>query len=92
MSNKTTIELTSKELETVISSLLFTSSVSVMAEIDEKLQMDLVKLAAKLKKTKPAIKLKFLEFVKEEEYEDLASSKIYDTFKDNINIVTFEQV
>ena len=89
---KTTIELTPRELETVISSLLFTSSVSVMADLDEKLQMDLVKLATKLKKTKPSIKLKFLEFVKEEEYEDLASAKIYDDFKDNINIVTFEQV
>ena len=89
---KLQIEFTNEELERVISALLFTSSVSIIGSVDEVRQQQLVELAQKLKTNDPKIKLKFIEFIKEEEYEDLCSEKIYEEFKNNLNVVTFENV
>ena len=89
--SKKPIKLNPDELEAVISSLLFTSSVSIIGTIDEARQKQLVDLATKLRKHDPDIKLQFIEFVKEGSYEDLVSADIYETFKDNMQIVTFDE-
>ena len=36
------------------------------------------------------MKLKFIEFIKEEEYEDNCSQEIYNEFKNNLDVVTFD--
>jgi len=89
---KIQVELTHEELESVISALLFTSSISIIGSVDEVRQQQLVGLAQKLKTNDPKIKLKFIEFIQEEQYEDECSQKIYEEFKNNLNVVTFEGV
>lgn len=90
--NNTQVELTPEELEVVVSALLFTSSVSVIGTIDEERQQQLINLAKKLKNNDPSMKLKFVEFLKEEEYEDSCSHQIYEEFKNNIDVVSFSEV
>jgi hypothetical protein len=49
-------------------------------------------LANKLRDLKPDIKLEGIRFIKEESYEDDTSPLILETFKNNIEITTFDHV
>jgi hypothetical protein len=86
------VTLTEKELETAISGLLFSCSVNVVSNTDLSYQEHLFDLAKKLKELKPDIKLNDIQFVKEQDYEDLISEKVLNTFQNNLETTTFECV
>lgn len=86
------LSLTKKELDLVISSLLFSSSVNVVSNTQEEYQKSLIDLAIKLKESAPDLHLKNIQFIEEENYEDQWSKDILKNFKDNIEIINFEQV
>lgn len=86
------ITLTEKELETTISGLLFSCSVNVVSNTTKEYQLELLELAMKLKDIKPDVKLENVQFLKEENYEDETSEGILETFKNNIEVITFEQI
>lgn len=86
------ITLTEKELETAISGLLFSCSVNVVSNTNKDFQLELLDLAMKLKDIKPDVKLENVQFLKEENYEDETSEGIIETFKNNIEVITFEQI
>tara|TARA_R110000868_G_scaffold1974_1_gene15666 strand:- start:2310 stop:2510 length:201 start_codon:yes stop_codon:yes gene_type:complete len=65
--------------------------VSVIGTLDEKRQEQLVNLAKKFKDYNPSMKLKFIEFIKEEEYTDNVSVDILESFKDNLTFTTFAE-
>ena len=80
------------ELETIISALLFSSSVNVISNTDVSYQRKLVDLAIKLKDLSPEIKLQNVQFIEEDNYEDEWSKDILENFEDNIEVVNFEQI
>jgi len=84
--------LNEEELELVISSLLFSSSVNVVSNTEEYYQKRLLDVAIKLKKLKPDISLSHIQFIKEDNYEDQWSCDILENFSDNIEIVGFEHI
>jgi len=45
-----------------------------------------------LKSLKPEIKLEHAQFIKEDNYEDPWTVDIYENFKDNLEVTTFENV
>ena len=87
-----TVTLTNKELELILSGLLFSCSVNIVSETNLEYQQELLNLAKKLKEIKPDIKLNSVSFLQEDSYEDETSADIFDTFKDNLEITTFEHV
>jgi len=86
------ISLTEEQLSTIISGLLFSSSVSVVSNVNEKFQTELFELAKQLKALKADVKLDNIQFVKEDNYEDELSNLILQEFHQNMQIVSFEQV
>lgn len=86
------ISLTEDQLSTIISGLLFSSSVSVVSNVNEKFHTELFELAKQLKELKPDVKLDNIQFVKEDNYEDELSTLILQEFHQNMQIVSFEQV
>lgn len=88
----TNVSLTNEELEIAISGLLFSCSVNIVSETNSEYQHKLLSLAKKLKEVKPDIKLDSINFLKEDSYEDETSAEILETFKNNIEITTFEHV
>ena len=86
------ISLTEDQLSTIISGLLFSSSVSVVSNVNEKFYTELFELAKQLKELKPDVKLDNIQFVKEDNYEDELSTLILQEFHQNMQIVSFEQV
>ena len=89
----TTVSLSESELEKIISALLFSSSVNVVyTNTDPSYHQSLKELAKNLKQNKPDIQLESVQFIKEENYEDLWSVDIYENFKDNMDVTTFENV
>ena len=88
----TNVSLTNEELEIAISGLLFSCSVNIVSETNSEYQYKLLSLAKKLKEVKPDIKLDSINFLKEDSYEDETSAEILETFKNNIEITTFEHV
>lgn len=86
------IALTEEQLSTIISGLLFSSSVSVVSNVNEKFHFELFELAKQLKQLKPDVKLDNIQFVKEDNYEDELSLQILQEFHQNMQIVSFEQV
>ena len=93
MSNETiTITLNEKQLSTIISGLLFSCSVNVVANTNEEYQQDLFSLAKDLKHIKPDIKLEDIQFLKEDYYEDSLSKELLSEFEDNLEIIGFEQI
>lgn len=84
--------LNEEELELVISSLLFSSSVNVVSNTEEYYQKRLIDVAIKLKNLKPDINLSHIQFIKEDNYEDQWSCDILENFSDNIEIVGFEHI
>lgn len=94
MSQETCINLTldQESLAATISSLLFSCSVNIMSNTDEEYQRQLFRVAKKLKQQNPQIKLSGIQFLKEENYEDTISSEVYEEFKNNLEVVTFEHI
>jgi len=89
----TTISLTKDELQKIISALLFSSCVNVVYNGTQPSYFEsLTDLAKSLIKESPDIQLEHVQFIKEENYEDTWSSDIYETFKNNIEVTTFENV
>jgi hypothetical protein len=88
----TNVTLTEEELKTAITGLLFSCSVNIVSDTDLAYQTKLLSLAKKLKDLKPDIKLEGIRFIKEEDYEDETSPLIFETFKNNIEITTFDYV
>jgi hypothetical protein len=86
------IPLTERELSSAISALLFSSSVNVISNTNIEFQIELLDLAKKLKTYNEQIKLDNIQFVKEDCYEDDSSNQIYELFKENMEIVTFDQI
>ena len=86
------ITLSEPELEAVISGLLFSCSVNVVSNTSFEYQKELLNIAEKFKNSKPDIKLTNVQFVEEENYEDLISEAVLNKFKRNIEITTFEHI
>lgn len=86
------VTLTEEELKTAISGLLFSCSVNVVSNTDLSYQEQLFILAKKLKELKPDVKLSDIQFVKEQDYEDLISERILENFKENIEITSFDNI
>ena len=88
----TNVTLTDEELNVAISGLLFSCSVNIVSDTDLAYQTKLLTLAKKLKDLKPDIKLEGIRFIKEEDYEDETSPLILESFKNNLEVTTFEHV
>jgi len=86
------ITLTEKELSTAISGLLFSCSLNVVSNTNKDFQQELFELAKKLKDNCAEVKLDNVQFLKEENYEDETSELILETFKSNIQTITFEEI
>ena len=86
------ISLSEDQLATLISGLLFSCSVNVVSETTEEYQKDLFFLARELKQLQPNIKLKNIQFLKENNYEDSLSEEVLSEFIDNLDIVTFDHI
>jgi hypothetical protein len=87
-----TLTLTEKQLETIISGLLFSCSVNVVSNTNAEYQKELFDLAKELKKVNPNIKLTDVQFLKEEYYEDCLSPELFEEFGTNMEILSFDQV
>jgi hypothetical protein len=88
----TNVTLTEEELKTAIAGLLFSCSVNIVSDTDLAYQTKLLTLANKLRDLKPDIKLEGIRFIKEEDYEDETSPLILESFKNNLDITTFDHV
>lgn len=87
-----TISLSEKQLSTIISGLLFSCSVNVVSNTNEEYQRELFELARDLKYIRSDIKLDDIQFLKEDDYEDSLSHDVLEEFKNNIEIIGFEQI
>lgn len=93
MSKSISVKLTEQELTDAISALLFSSSVNVVSNTNQEYQNQLFDLAKKLKGYNPELKLKDIQFLQEDNYEDSLSANILETFKPNFEeIIKFENV
>jgi hypothetical protein len=90
--NTITIEMTEEQLKTIISGLLFSCSVNVVSNVNEEYQRQLFELAKALKTVSPDVKLNEIQFVEEENYEDVLSEELLEEFKNNIEVVSFNEV
>lgn len=86
------ITLTEKQLETIISGLLFSCSVNVVSNTDQEYQRELFQLAKELKQISPNIKLNDVQFIQEDNYEDSLSVELFQEFGENMSILSFDQV
>jgi hypothetical protein len=87
-----TINLSESEIEILISSLLFSSSVNVIIKSETQDCIKYIELAENLKKYKNNLELKDIQFIKEEKYEDEWSSRLYSNFKDSMEVITFNDI
>jgi hypothetical protein len=90
--SKIKLSIKEEELELLVSSLLFSSSVNIVSNTEEAYQKQLIDLAVKLKNLKPDLNLKDIQFIEEENYEDKWSEEIFENFKENIEIINFEHI
>jgi len=87
MSDNLNVEMTERQLSTIISGLLFSCSVNIVSETSKEYQRELYELAKLLLTIKPDIKLESVQFLEEENYEDEFSKDILTTFEGNIEVV-----
>lgn len=87
-----TLTLTERQLATIVSGLLFSCSVNVVSNTNEEYQHELFQLAQTIKSAYPSIKLTDVQFLKEDNYEDVLSSLVYEEFGSNMELLTFEEV
>jgi hypothetical protein len=88
-----TIEVTEKQLSTIISGLLFSCSVNVVSDFsstNEQYITELFEFAKKLKNIKPDINLSEILFLEQDTYHDEISNSILTEFDGNIQVVTLE--
>jgi hypothetical protein len=86
------INLSEEELNVVISSLLFSSSVNIISESNRTYPLQLIDVAKKLKGYYPDIKLNSIQFIQEDNYEEEWSDDVLQNFKSNLSITNFENV
>ena len=88
---KIAIKLNPKDINYLIESLLFASSVSVGADWKEDSYENMITLAKQLKNTLSSqLKLEHVNFFKEEYYEDSWSEEILKEFGDQLEIISLE--
>jgi hypothetical protein len=90
--NTFSIEMTERQLATIISGLLFSCSVNVVCEQNKQYQKELYKIAKSLRTIKPDIQLPSVNFIEEDAYEDEISSQIIKDFEGNIEVVVIDKV
>ena len=86
------INITEDELNAIISSLLFSSSVNVIADSTEDYPVRFIEIAKKFKTYYPEIKLKHMQFIEEENYEEEWTKDLLQNFKPNLEITNFDNV
>lgn len=90
-----TIEVTEKQLATLISGLLFSCSVNIVSDAhasNEEYVQEIFELARRLKNIKPDVSLDGIQFLEEPDYEESISKDILREFEGNIQLVTFEEL
>lgn len=86
-----TLQISEKQLATLISGLLFSCSVNVVSNTNSEYQRELFELAKELKQVRPYIKLNDIQFVHEENYEDSLSEEVLREFVEGMEIISFEE-
>jgi hypothetical protein len=93
MNDKVNLELQKSELNQIVESLLFASSVSVGADWKEDACNKMFEIAKKIKNVLGSdLKLEHVNFFKEEYYEDSWSENILNEFGDQLEIISFENI
>jgi hypothetical protein len=90
--NTINISLTDEDFSTVISALLFSCSVNVVSNTSQEYQQKLFDLAKRLKAYKPDVKITDIQFLKEENYEDITTEEVLKEFETNLDVITFENI
>jgi len=86
------LQISERQLATIISGLLFSCSVNIVSETNKEYQKELYAMAKTLKEKKPDIKLEQIQYVDEENYKDEFSEEIKKDFDGNIEVVEFSKV
>lgn len=86
------IPLSEKQLAAAISGLLFSCSVNVVSNTNEEYQKELFDLAKLLKSYSSNIKLEDVQFLREDDYEDSISAELFEEFKSNLEVITFDKI
>lgn len=86
-----TLSLTEQQVNLIIESLLFSSSVNIGAEWDENDLVSMIDTAKALKQTNPKIELNKLVFYKEENYEDKWTKDLLKSFKKNLKTLDLQK-
>lgn len=90
-----TIEVTEKQLASVISGLLFSCSVNIVSDShasNVEYVAEIFELARKLKNIKPDISLDNIQFIEEAHYEESISKDILKEFEGNIQVVSINEL
>lgn len=90
--NTINISLTDEDFSTVISALLFSCSVNVVSNTSQEYQQKLFDLAKRLKAYKPDVKITDIQFLREENYEDITTEEVLKEFETNLDVITFENI
>ena len=86
-----TLSLTEQQVNLIIESLLFSSSVNIGAEWDETDLSSMIDTAKELKKISSKIELDKLVFYKEENYEDKWTKDLLKSFKKNLKTLDLQK-
>ena len=89
---KRMVALSKRELNLIVESLLFASSVSVGADWKEEDYNDMINIASSIETNLTDTDVKNLTFFVEENYEDNWSVQILNTFKDKIKQVELGKI
>ena len=90
--NSINISLTDEDFSTVLSSLLFSCSVNIVSNTSQEYQQKLFELAKRLKVYKPDVKITDIQFLREENYEDVTTQELLKEFEQNLEIISFENI
>ena len=90
--NSINISLTDEDFSTVISALLFSCSVNIVSNTSQEYQQKLFDLAKRLKVYKPDVKITDIQFLREENYEDVTTQELLKEFEQNLEIISFENI
>jgi len=85
------LSLTEQQVNLIIESLLFSSSVNIGAEWDEADLTSMIDTAKELKKVSSNIELDKLVFYKEENYEDKWTKDLLKFFKKNLKTLDLQK-
>ena len=90
-----TIEVTEKQLASIISGLLFSCSVNIVSDAhasNEEYATEIFDLARRLKNIKPDINLDNIQFIEENNYEESISKDILKEFEGNIQVIAINEL